>query len=124
MFKTWDEMTVVEQLQCTFSDYHKDVYGFRPRYMTAEQWNSEQWLREEISKLDMAAMCEAEAEQQRQAIAIQDFEEAVLTSIQAGAADRATAIRWLQQATNTEDDVGYFEYISGLPYGYTTRVIH
>ena len=48
---TWDDMTVVEQLQCEYSDFHKDFYGFRPRFATSEQWNSEEYLRAQIQSI-------------------------------------------------------------------------
>lgn len=31
MFKTWDELSEVEQLETIYSDAHKEAYGFRPR---------------------------------------------------------------------------------------------
>jgi hypothetical protein len=41
----------VEQLQSTWSDNHKDVHGFRPRFASDEQWNSADWLQEQINGL-------------------------------------------------------------------------
>lgn len=49
--RSWDELSRVEQLQETFSDFHKDVHGFRPRWMSDDQWNSEAWLEQEIQAL-------------------------------------------------------------------------
>lgn len=34
----------VEELQGYFSDFHKDFYGFRPRWGTEAEWNSREWL--------------------------------------------------------------------------------
>ncbi len=45
------EYTKVEELQSHYSDFYKDVYGFRPRSATDEQWNSEEWLQGEIDGL-------------------------------------------------------------------------
>ena len=45
------EYTKVEELQSHYSDFYKDVYGFRPRSSTDEQWNSEEWLQGEIDGL-------------------------------------------------------------------------
>ena len=45
------EYTKVEELQSQCSDFYKDVYGFRPRSATDEQWNSEEWLQGEIDGL-------------------------------------------------------------------------
>ena len=49
---TWNELTEAEQLHCIYSDNHKDVFGFRPRHMTAEQVASVEWLKNAIAKLD------------------------------------------------------------------------
>jgi hypothetical protein len=45
------EYTKVEELQSCYSDFYKDVHGFRPRSSTDEQWNSEVWLQGEIDGL-------------------------------------------------------------------------
>jgi len=45
------EYTKVEILQSEYSDFYKDVHGFRPRSSTDEQWNSEKWLQSEIDDL-------------------------------------------------------------------------
>ena len=45
------EYTKVEELQSHYSDFYKDVHGFRPRSSTDEQWNSEVWLSGEIDGL-------------------------------------------------------------------------
>ena len=39
----------VEELQGYFSDFHKDFYGFRPRFATPEQWQDREWLEEQIN---------------------------------------------------------------------------
>lgn len=45
------EYTKLEDLQSCYSDFYKDVHGFRPRSSTDEQWNSEEWLSGEIDSL-------------------------------------------------------------------------
>jgi hypothetical protein len=45
------EYTKVEDLQSCYSDFYKDVHGFRPRSATDEQWDSEEWLQGEIDGL-------------------------------------------------------------------------
>lgn len=42
------ELTNLESLQNIFSDIHKDVYGYRPRSCSEDQWSSEEWLESEI----------------------------------------------------------------------------
>jgi hypothetical protein len=41
----------VEELQGYYSDFHKDLNGFRPRGATEEQWSSKQYLVTQINLL-------------------------------------------------------------------------
>ena len=41
----------VDELQSYFSDFHKDYYGFRPRFATPEQWRDRNWLIESIDAI-------------------------------------------------------------------------
>ena len=41
----------VEELQGIFSDFHKDFYGFRPRFATPEEWGNRDWLVERINAI-------------------------------------------------------------------------
>jgi len=49
--RTWEELTLVEQLQSTWSDFYKEVNGFRPRWATDAQWNDAGWLQAQIDAL-------------------------------------------------------------------------
>jgi hypothetical protein len=49
----FDDMDV-DELQSYFSDFHKDYYGFRPRFATHEQWNNREWLVEHIDGIHNA----------------------------------------------------------------------
>ena len=51
MLRSWEELSKVEQLQSIYSDFHKDVHGFRPRFASDEEWVSEVWLQEQIDGL-------------------------------------------------------------------------
>ena len=44
----------VDELQSYFSDFHKDYYGFRPRFAAHEQWNNRDWLVEHIDAIHNA----------------------------------------------------------------------
>jgi hypothetical protein len=57
----------VEELQSYLSDFHKDFFGFRPRYATPEQWRSREWLEAAINAIHnqmdrMKATAEGRAE--------------------------------------------------------------
>ena len=50
MSNHFDNFTV-DELQSYFSDFHKDYYGFRPRFATTEQWRDREWLIEHIDSI-------------------------------------------------------------------------
>ena len=125
MFRTWEELTEVEQLQCNFSDFYKDVHGFRPRSASTEQWNSTEWLKEQIEVLGRESVLVQEREAQYEREAIAKFEVRVSAIIAAGAKDRLTALRWILDAEDNEyvrGDLDYFCFNNGLPYGYLNEV--
>jgi len=41
----------VEELQGYYSDFHKDLNGFRPRFASDTEWNSKQYLVTQINLL-------------------------------------------------------------------------
>lgn len=49
-----DSYTIIDELADTFSDFHKEFYGFRPRFGSAADWANESWLRAEIAKIEDA----------------------------------------------------------------------
>jgi predicted deacylase len=71
----------VEELQGYFSDFHKDFFGFRPRYATPEQWRDREYLEAAINAIHnkMDAMKEthegrAELRSQGWVVAESDFD--------------------------------------------------
>lgn len=82
-----------------FSDFHKDVYGYRPRgdtweyyaNLTAEEFNST------IDSM-MVRMDENEKQEKlREEAAVEAFKQSIQKAIEAGAKDEETALRWLTQ---------------------------
>lgn len=125
MFKEWDELSELEQLQSIYSDAYKDAYGFRPRGMSGECWNSVEWLKEELEFLDgEIARRIAEAEEEGK-VAVEIFEKLIVDMIEAGAKDRETALRWIFDAEdldiNSKFDRESFCYQRGLPYYYFAK---
>jgi len=45
-------LTKLEELQSHWSDFHKDAYGFRPRFASEAQWNDEAWITAQIKEID------------------------------------------------------------------------
>ena len=116
-FKTWEEMSDLEQAQCIWWDMYKDAYGVRPRGINTNSWTLEDFQQEFVSlqatiEADMAREREAEAR------AIQKFESRVAEVIAVGAGDRATALRWIMEGSEANGDWEYYCYLNNLPYGY------
>ena len=120
MSSTWGQLTVVEQLQSEYSDFFKEVNGYRPRFMSTEQWNSEEWLRSKLNALEETSKVVFAAEAAREDAAAVKFEKNVDTIIATGAGDRKTALRWILDANDSTDDPDYLCCTLGLPYGYFT----
>ena len=121
-FKSWEELSRKEQLECIFWDAYKDAHGFRPRH------------------IDVAAMTEAELEAEleylgetidhNEKIRLEDearaavvFEARVAELIAVGAGDRATALRWIHDAEGSMGDDEYLCYLQGLSYGYFKKTV-
>ena len=117
MFKTWNELSRKEQLECIFWDTYKDAYGFRPRGHNISAM-TEQQLECEISELTQIIERNQKQEELEQQEAIIRFEKRVEETIALGAKNRETAIKWIHEAEDTDNDDEYLCYRLGLPYTY------
>jgi len=115
-FKSWEEMTVLEQYACQFWDMYKDAYGVRPRGIDTSTWTLEQF-EDEFESLQKAINANYEQEQEAQAMAVVKFEDRVLNLMHTGT-NRERVIAWLMDAEGANGDFEYFCYTQGLPYGY------
>jgi predicted transcriptional regulator len=116
-FKSWDELSDLEQAQAIYWDMHKDAYGVRPRCIDTSSWTIEDFEAEFVI-LNQAI---ADAEIERKASeenAVVVFEQRIQSLIKLGAKDRATAMRWIHEAEDTMGDDDYLAYTLGLPYQY------
>jgi hypothetical protein len=116
-FKSWEEMTTVEQYACQYWDMHKDAYGFRPRGIDTSTW-TEADFEAEFKVLGEAIDREEIARKASEAEAVTKFEQHVTNTICMGAGDRATALRWIMEASSANGDWEYLCYDLGLPYHY------
>jgi len=113
---SWEEMTVLEQMQCQYWDMYKDAYGVRPRGIDTSNWSEAEFMAE----FDMLAkIIDAEyiARKEAEAQAIVAFEDRVLNLMHTGT-NRERVIAWLMDAEGANGDHEYFCFLSGLPYGY------
>ena len=120
-FPSWEEMSDVEQLHSIWWDAHKDAYGFRPRHANVGHWTAEDF-RGELKVLGEAIERAEKARLEEEARAVAEFEELVIRTIESGAHDRETALRWIMDASNCRGDWEFLCYEHGLPYGYFKKV--
>ena len=116
-FKSWEEMSELEQLACEFWDFYKEAHGFRPRHVDTTEWTVEEFHSEFV---ELARVCKQNAEfrKEDEAAAAVRFEARIVTLMASGAGDRATAIRWVAEAEDAGQDADYLCFLLGLEYGY------
>ena len=116
-FKTWEEMSTLEQYACQYWDMYKDAYGVRPRGIDTSSWSETDFERE-FFQLSVTIAEEDRVRKEAEEKASHDFEMRVLSLQQTGAKDRAMAIRWVHEAEGSDGDDEYLCFLIGLPYGY------
>ena len=115
-FKTWEEMTDLEQACETYWDMYKDAYGVRPRWIDTTKWTLADFEAEFASLA--TAIEQAEVERKAaEAEAIVAFEDRVLNLMHTST-NRERVIAWLMDAESANGDFEYFAFTQGLPYGY------
>ena len=119
-FKTWEEMTVLEQYACQYWDMHKDAYGVRPRGIDTSSWTEADFERE-FFQLSVTIAEEDRVRKEAEEKAAHDFEMRILSLQQTGAKDRDMALRWVHEAEGSDGDDEYLCFLVGLPYGYFRR---
>ena len=114
---SWEEMTVLEQMQCQYWDMYKDAYGVRPRGIDTSTW-TEYAFQVEFEHLALTIQANDIQRQEDEATAVKNFEQHVINTMCMGARDRETALRWIMDASNANGDWEYFCFLNGLPYRY------
>ena len=116
-FKSWEEMSVVEQYACQYWDMYKDAYGVRPRGIDTTSWTEAEFEAEfvQLSKT-IEANYKVQLEQEEKATIA--FEMRVQELLMSGAKDYAMALRWIHEAEGSDGDDEYLCFLVGLPYGY------
>jgi len=115
-FKSWEEMSELEQAQCTYWDMYKDAYGVRPRGIDTSTWTLERF---EAEFADLGRAIDQEEAQRKidEAVAITKFEDSVTNLMHTGT-NRERVIAWLMDAEGANGDYEYFCFTQGLPYTY------
>jgi hypothetical protein len=115
-------MSPLEQAQCQFWDMYKDAYGVRPRGIDTSTWTLDDFTSEFVV-LGQAIEREETVRKASEAEAIEKFERHVINTICMGAGDRATALRWIMEASSANGDWEYLCYDMGLPYRYFAKEV-
>jgi hypothetical protein len=120
-YKTWEEMTTLEQYACQFWDMYKDAHGFRPRHVDTATW-SEADFEAEFKELGQVIDREEILRKDSEARAMHDFEMRMQDLLRSGAKDREMAMRWIHEAEGSNGDDEFLCYLVGVPYGYFKKV--
>ena len=116
-FKSWEQLTVLEQMQSQYWDMYKDAYGVRPRGIDTSDWTEADFEREfeVLGQTIDANINEREAAERDSVV---KFEARVTELVRIGAKDRETALRWIMDSSGAGGDWEYFCFLNGLPYRY------
>jgi len=119
-FKSWDEMTALEQARETYWDMYKDAYGYRPRGVDTSTWTLEEF---ELEFAGLGSVIQREEADRKtaEAQAIVKFEDRVTNLMHTGT-NRERVIAWLMDAEHANGDSEYFCFTQGLPYNYFRKV--
>ena len=106
------------------SDLHKDAYGFRPKVGFWTRWASatDAEKQQEWDWLVQVLERSMEEEKLNFQSCIARFEERLAGLLELGAKDTAMAIRWLDEAYQTNGDLEFLEWNLGLPFGHLKTV--
>tara|TARA_B110000977_G_scaffold76553_1_gene103301 strand:- start:1694 stop:2101 length:408 start_codon:yes stop_codon:yes gene_type:complete len=100
------------------SDFHKEVYGYRPRETFWNEWekctpSEKQKTWDEYARVSELQAIETKA---KEASDVQVFEDRINDVIEIGAGDRKTALRWItdQETFYHGQDVEHFVWEKGI----------
>ena len=112
MFSFETDVSELDQARSDYSDFHKEAFGFRPRWdysaMTLADFDREFEYLAEQCKLNAELRAKTEAE------AAVRLEQRILSLLEYGAKSRAMALRWLDEAEGTNGDVDFLCFCLGV----------
>jgi hypothetical protein len=116
-FKSWEDMSELEQMQCQYWDMYKDAYGVRPRGIDTSSW-TEYAFKVEFEHLAIEIEKNEAQRQINESEAAVRFEAQIDSLMQAGAVSRDAALKWIHEAEGSDGDDEYLCFLLGLSYGY------
>jgi len=100
-----------------YSDFHKDAYGFRPRTVNVYAMSTEA-LEEDYAEFERVCKENQEADAIAEAQADLAFQTLITNTIQMGAGDEVTALRWIAEGAVEQYgyDYEHFLWSQGIAY--------
>ena len=98
------ELTHRENMILLYSDFHKDAYGFRPRTINVYALTTEE-LEADFDRFEQVCADNRKEELVAEMEADNTFRALIENTIQMGAGDEATALRWIAECE--VEDYGY-----------------
>lgn len=104
-------------LEVDVYEMHKEAYGVKGRHYDFDKMSNED-LQKELDHLAEVAKREREIEKRMEEEAYEKFEKNITKTIELGAGDRETAIKWILEGEglDNEKDTSYICYCLGLSY--------
>jgi hypothetical protein len=113
------EFTSLQEAYGMLSDMHKDAYGFRPRNYRSDLTIEE--IHEEMDVLQEIIIKDMEQEKIHEAECDAAFKKLVQDTINYGAGDEKTALKWIYDGSGAGDEADYFELEKLL---YSNGIMH
>lgn len=111
------ELTARENLILLYSDFHKDAYGFRPRGLNLYAFTTEE-LEADFARFGQVCDDNRKEELVAEMEADKAFRALIENTIQMGAGDEATALRWIAEGEVEQYgyDYEHFLWSQGIAY--------
>jgi hypothetical protein len=116
-FKSWSELSPLEQASAQYWDMYKDAHGVRPRWIDTTKWNLDAFEAAFVSLAETIKENNARRELAEQESVVV-LEDRIAVLMACGAKDRFMAIRWIAEAEECNGDMEYLCFLVGVPYGY------
>ena len=111
------ELTHRENMILLYSDFHKDAYGIRPRGLNLYAYTTEE-LEADFDRFEQVCADNRIEEKAAEAEADMAFQALIANTIQMGAGDEATALRWMAEGAVEQYgyDYEHFLWSQGIAY--------
>jgi hypothetical protein len=111
------ELTARENMILLYSDFHKDAYGIRPRGLNLYAYTTEE-LEADFARFEQVCEDNRKEELVAEMEADKAFRALITNTIQMGAGDEVTALRWIAEGEVEQYgyDYEHFLWSQGIAY--------